>query len=60
MEQLRALSCALLDSNAGLELCHSFEELTGEMDAFEAALMQDWCALATVVSEKKLCEPVLR
>lgn len=60
MERLRGLSAAVLLSDAGLEMGAQFEALTASMDAFEAELMAGWCALATVVSEQKLCQPVLR
>lgn len=60
MEKLQGLSAAVLASDSGLEMRRQCEELTAAMDGFELALMQDWCALATVVSEQKLCQPVLR
>ena len=60
MEKLQGLSAAVLASDSGLEMRRQCDELTTAMDAFELALMQEWCALATVVSEQKLCQPVLR
>ena len=60
MEKLQGLSAAVLASDSGLEMRRQCDELTAAMDAFELALMADWCALATVVSEQKLCHPVLR
>ncbi len=60
MQKISGLSAAVLSSDSGLEMRSQFEELTAAMDAFEAALMHEWCALATTVSEQKLCQPVLR
>ena len=60
MAKLQGLSSAVLSSDVGLEMRKQFTQLTAGMDAFEAELMQGWCALATVVSEQKLCQSVLR
>ena len=60
MQKLKGLSSAVLTSDLGLEMCSQYDELIAAMEAFEAALMADWCVLATVVSEQKLCQPVLR
>lgn len=60
MDKLRGLSATLLSTDSGLEMCSQYDELVATMDAFEQTLMHDWCALATAVSEHKLCQPVLR
>jgi len=60
LEKLKGLSPAVLASDVGLEMQRQSEDLIAAMDAFEASLMQQWCGLATVVSEQKLCQPVLR
>lgn len=60
MEKLRGLSPAVLDSDVGMEMRRQSDDLVAAMDKFEANLMHEWCALATVVSEQKLCQPVLR
>lgn len=60
MEKISGLSAAVLSSDSGLEMRSQFDELTAAMSDYEAALMHEWCALATTVSEQKLCQPVLR
>lgn len=60
MDKLKGLSSAVLTSDVGQEMQRWSEDLIAAMDAYEAARMQEWCGLATVVSEQKLCQPVLR
>lgn len=60
MEKLKGLSSAVLASDIGVEMQRQSDDLIAAMDAYEAGLMAQWCAEACVVSEEKLCQPVLR
>lgn len=60
LEKLKGLSPAVLSSDVGREMWRQSDELIAAMGTFEGRLMREWCTLAIVVSEQKLCQPVLR
>ena len=60
MDKLKGLSPAVLTSDSGTQFFYLCNKLLAMMEAFEVELMQDWCSLATLVSQQKLNQPVLK